>query len=156
MASTPLYPWYVKSHIYSLRGFDRKWFEQIGDERPRKSIKFTSQFIPNSDDTKGHWQGNAYFEIFARNSIAETLAAREESYWSALPNVEPHKRVHENSVIAKTVESAPLHSPPYTLKYEIAYSLLMAGGKVPSEWEIDESQFSKYDNAIPILDVWQF
>ncbi len=196
MATAVLYPWYVKSNIYSLRGFDKSWFEETTDglspkhasaeifclgtlhswdffcelphpiatesvtlqmpdgRPPRKSETAVPQFISGSCGGDGHWQGNAYFEIFARSSLAEAFIAKEESYWAELPNVELRKTVKDVAFMSKSVSSDPAMAHPYDLKYEIAYSLFKVGGCIPNEWGINESLFNTHNDAIPILDVW--
>ena len=197
MAKVPLYPWYVKSNIYSLKGFDKNWFEQTvdglvpkcasqeifclttlhswdffcelphpihsetitlqidNDHPPRKSERAVAQFQTRAYGEEGYWQGNTYFEIFARSSLAEAFVTREESYWGALPNVELHKIVDESCIVSKSVMSASAISHLGSLKHEVAYSLFKTGGHVPHEWDLDESLFSREDDAIPIMDIWE-
>ena len=196
MATAVLYPWYVKSNIYSLKGFDKNWFEETTDglrpkraydeifclgtlhswdffcelphpiasesvtlqmldgRPPRKSETAVPQFIAGSYREGGHWQGNAYFEIFARRSLAEAFVAKEESYWAELPNVELRKTLEDDAIMSKSVSRNPAMAHPYDLKYEIAYSLFKVGGCIPSKWRINESLFNTNNDAIPILDVW--
>ena len=39
MAEVPLYPWYLRSTIYVLKGFDQNWFTETADGLMPKNVK---------------------------------------------------------------------------------------------------------------------